>query len=119
MIHIDPTCADLADLEAMAALLERSGAYRVLRQLTPHVGAPPPPGVQTRLGLFVDVETTGLNTERDEIIELAMVPFTYGPGGEIYEVRQPYKALREPGRPVPPEVTAITGIDSWRLKNRS
>ena len=119
MIHIDPTSADPADLEAVAARLERSGAYRVLRQLTPHVGAPPPPGVQTRLGLFVDVETTGLDTERDEIIELAMVPFTYGPGGEIYEVREAFQALREPGPPIPPEVTAITGINDAMVAGKA
>ena len=111
MIHIDPTSANPADLEAIAALLEQSGAYRVLRQLTPRVGAAPPPQTRTRLGLFVDTETTGLDTERDEIIELAMVPFTYGPEGEVYEVREPFQALREPSRPIPPDVTAITGIN--------
>jgi DNA polymerase III subunit epsilon len=103
----------------MAALLEQSGAYRVLRQLTPRVGAPPAAGAQTRLGLFVDVETTGLDTERDEIIELAMVPFAYGPDGEIYGVQEPFQALREPGRSIPPEVTAITGIDDAMVAGKA
>ena len=119
MIHIDPTSADPADLEAMAALLEQSGAYRVLRQLTPRVGATPPPETRTRLGLFVDTETTGLDTERDEIIELAMVPFTYGPDGEVYEVRESFQALREPSRPISPEVTAITGIDDAMVAGKT
>lgn len=111
MINVDPRTVAPADLEAMAALLEQSGSYRVLRQLTPHVGAPPPTGCTPRLGLYVDTETTGLDPGHDEIIELAMVPFTYGPEGEVYEVRPAFQALQEPSRPIPAEVTAITGID--------
>jgi DNA polymerase-3 subunit epsilon len=74
------------DLETMARTLEASGTYRVLRRLAPHSAVEPPPGVVTRQGLVVDVETTGLAAARQEIIELAMVPFTYGLDGRIYAV---------------------------------
>ena len=40
-----------------------------------------------------------------------MVPFTYGLDGEIYAVGEPFQQLRQPSKPIPPEVTAITGID--------
>ncbi len=119
MINVDPKAAKPADLEAMAGLLEQSGAYRVLRQLTPHVGATPSGDVQTRLALYVDTETTGLDPEHDEVIELAMVPFTYGPAGEVFEVRPAFQGFREPSRPIPPEVTAITGIDDAMVASRS
>jgi DNA polymerase-3 subunit epsilon len=95
----------------MATTLETSGAYRVLRRLAPRVPIEPPAGVVTRQGLFVDTETTGLDPTRDEIIELAMVPFTYGSDGQIYCVGEPFQQLRQPSKPIPPEVTAITGID--------
>jgi DNA polymerase-3 subunit epsilon len=75
------------------------------------VARTPPQGVQTRLGLFVDVETTGLDSARDEIIELAMAPFTYGLDGEVYAVGEAFQRLCEPSRPIPAEITAITGID--------
>jgi DNA polymerase-3 subunit epsilon len=52
--------------------------YRVLRRLAPRPPIAIPDGVVTRTGLFVDVETTGLDWRRDEIIELAMIPFRYG-----------------------------------------
>jgi DNA polymerase-3 subunit epsilon len=100
-----------ADLEALAATLEGSGQYRVLRRLQPLPTREPPSGLGTRLGLFVDTETTGLDPARDEIIELAMVPFTYGLDGQVYAVGEPFQALREPSKPIPPEITAITGID--------
>ncbi|MES2035206.1 MAG: 3'-5' exonuclease [Pseudomonadota bacterium] len=98
-----------AELEAMRAELEESGEYRVLRKLSP-------PGTvalsaDTKMGLFVDVETTGLDPARHEIIELAMVPFYYRPDGEITGVGEPFSRLRQPSEPIPPEITALTGID--------
>jgi DNA polymerase-3 subunit epsilon len=109
--HNDPNLQDAADLEAMAATLEASGTYRVLRKLAPRLSREPPPGMSIRQGLFVDTETTGLDPVRDEIIELAMVPFAYGLDGEVYAVGEPFQQLREPSKPIPPEITAITGID--------
>jgi DNA polymerase-3 subunit epsilon len=94
----------------MAAALEASGAYRVLRKLQPRPRLDPPADVQLRTGLFVDVETTGLDPSRCEIIELAMVRFTYGLDGQIYAVGEAFGKLREPSQPIPPEVTAITGL---------
>jgi DNA polymerase III subunit epsilon len=98
------------DLDAMASALNASGRYRVLRRLDPRPFIEPPDDSETRLGLFLDVETTGLDPARDEIIELAMVPFTYGLDGRIFEIHEAFQKLRDPGRPIPPEITAITGI---------
>ncbi len=111
MIHVDPNPQDAADLDALAAKLEATGTYRVLRKLAPRPATEAPAGVKVRQGLFVDTETTGLDPARDEIIELAMVPFTYGLDGEIYAIGDPFQQLREPSKPIPAEITAITGID--------
>lgn len=100
-----------ADLAAMAARLEASGDYRVLRRLAPRRQIEPHDGSPTRLGIFLDVETTGLDPAHDEIIELAMAPFTYGLDGRIFEVGEPFSRLREPSKPIPPHITNITGID--------
>jgi DNA polymerase-3 subunit epsilon len=99
-----------ADLEVMAVTLEASGDYRVLRRLRPRAAIAPPAGMKLRTGLFVDVETTGLDTRRCEIIELAMAPFSYGLDGLIYAVGEAFDQLREPSGSIPPEVTAITGL---------
>jgi DNA polymerase-3 subunit epsilon len=119
LINASPTAESSEDLEAMAQALERSGGFRVLRRLTPLVHREPPPRVQTRLGLLVDTETTGLDAARDEIIELAMVPFTYGVDGEIYQVGEAFQQLRQPAKPIPPEITAITGIDDAMVDGRT
>ena len=119
MSHSDPNLQDAADLEAMAAKLEAAGTYRVLRKLAPQPSREPPPGTSVRQGLFVDTETTGLDPARDEIIELAMVPFTYGLDGEVYGVGEPFQQLREPAKSIPPEITAITGIDDAMVAGHS
>jgi len=119
LINIAPSAEAAADLEAMAETLDRSGAYRVLRRLTPIARREPPAEVQTRLGLFVDTETTGLDPAKDEIIELAMAPFTYGLDGEIYVVGEPFQQLRQPSNPIPAEITALTGIDDAMVEGRT
>jgi DNA polymerase-3 subunit epsilon len=96
--------------EAMAATLEACGDYRVLRRLARRSLVERYDGSPTRLGVFVDVETTGLDPSRDEIVELAMVPFVYGLDGRIFEIKDPFESLREPSRALSPAITALTGI---------
>ena len=99
----DPT------MEALAAQLEASGDYRVLRRLTvPTGGFVPMPHMKR--AVFLDVETTGLDPNVDEIIELAMVPFWYEDSGHIAGVEIGETALREPQKPIPADVTRLTGI---------
>jgi DNA polymerase-3 subunit epsilon len=94
----------------MAATLAASGQYRVQRRIKPRSTIAPADDVKPKLALFVDVETTGLDYAKDEIIELAMVPFTYGPDGRIYEVREPFQRFHQPKSPISSEITKLTGI---------
>jgi DNA polymerase-3 subunit epsilon len=103
----------------MAATLEASGEYRVLRKLQPRSEFCEPDGSRARVGLFVDVETTGLDAARHEIIELAMAPFTYALDGRIFEVGEPFHQLRQPADSIPPEITAVTGITDEMVAGKS
>jgi DNA polymerase III subunit epsilon len=107
------------EAERVIALLEMSGQYRVLRRLRPRLPTGPPEDVPTRRGVIVDVETTGLDTMRDEIIELAMLEFDYSAEGKICGTGASYDAFRDPGRPIPPPVTALTGITDAMVAGRS
>ena len=64
-------------LAAMAEALSRSADFRVLRRLVPRPLSAPLVGQETRTGILLDTETTGLDHVRDEIIELGMVKFDY------------------------------------------
>lgn len=108
-----------ARLAEMAAALQASDQYKVLRRLGPWLPREVPEGVKVRQGLVVDVETTGLDPLHDEIIELAMVPFTYGLDGQIYDVGEAFDRLRQPAEPIPPEITAITGIDDAMVAGKA
>lgn len=78
---------DTVSLAAMADTLAKSEDYRVLRRLVPRSPYLPSIGQETRTAVLLDTETTGLDAERDEIIELGMVKFDYLPDGRI-AVRQ-------------------------------
>jgi DNA polymerase-3 subunit epsilon len=103
--------SDDKDLTAMAQALEQSGNYRVLRRLVPRqVYAPVEPTRKTKLGVLIDVETTGLDTKTAEVIELGMVKFSYSADGQIAHVIDSFGALNDPSIPIPVEVTALTHI---------
>jgi len=57
----------------------------------------------------LDLETTGLDTERDAIIEVAAVKFR----GE--QVLDEFSTLVNPGRPLPSEIVTLTGISDEDL----
>src|SRR4051812_40631377 len=97
-----------SELAAMAEALGRSADYRVLRRLVPRMS--PATGHDTKIGILLDTETTGLDHANDEIIELGMVKFDYTPDGRIVGVRDTFAAFNEPSAPISAEVTALTGI---------
>ncbi|BAH39604.1 exonuclease [Gemmatimonas aurantiaca T-27] len=103
-----------AQHETMVEALELSGDYQVLRRLVVpafyHAPDAAPPGTPLMRGLVVDVETTGLDTARDVIIEFGAVPFDFDGEGRVYTVHPPLSYFEDPGRPIPAEASAITGI---------
>lgn len=98
------------DLEAMAEALKASGQYRVQRRLQPRLRINDSRGAPTRLGLFVDVETTGLDPTIHEIIELGMIPFSYQSDGLICDISSAFEQFQEPSSPIPSTITRLTGI---------
>ncbi len=96
--------------EDLARHLEATGQYRILRRLDPRpLVAEPRPGFP-RIGVVVDTETTGLKRPAAEVIEVGAVAFTFDDAGRFGDVIGVYGGLRQPGAPIPPEITALTGI---------
>jgi DNA polymerase-3 subunit epsilon len=95
----------------MALALEQHGDYRVQRRLKPRLQWPAATHDDVTRVVVLDTETTGLDASKEVIIELALLRVdidnrTGLPVGEV----QVYDGLEDPGRPIPKEVVAITGI---------
>ena len=102
--------------------LEAHDDYRVLRRIQSSTEwlLPAAQG-KSRRGLFVDVETTGLDTETDEIIEVALLPFDYDPStGDVLAVHedQALNELRDPGILIPTDSSQIHGVTDDDVKGK-
>lgn len=106
-------------LEEWRSRLEATGEYRVLRRLQEVDSYEAPNSAQKFVALFLDTETTGLDTRSDSIIELAMVAFEYDLEGNVYRLLRTFSGLEDPGAPLAAEIKAITGITDEELAGRS
>jgi DNA polymerase-3 subunit epsilon len=101
---------DQSSFEEMATALEASGDYKILRRLVPRPISTGPVSPTDKVGVILDVETTGLDHTKHEVIELGMVRFTYSQSDAVTAVTGCFQALNEPSVPISPEITELTGI---------
>jgi len=99
-------------IEQMAREVEQHPDYKVMRRLQPRRSFGVWDGEEDVVQVaIVDTETTGMNADRDEIIELGLVLVAVGvTSGQAFEVLDSYGALEEPSGPIPPETTRVHGI---------
>ena len=103
-------------------LLAADPNFRVLRRVPPVAEwGLEPSTLATRRAVLVDTETTGLDPDRDELIELALLPFDYERDtGRIVSVGEPaLNAFREPSFPIPPEATKLHGVTDAMVKGQT
>jgi DNA polymerase-3 subunit epsilon len=110
-------------LEAEIAItsLHATGDYLVLRKISldQDIRFSRKSSSNSRIGLCLDTETTGLNQNEDKIIELGIVAFGYGPvTGEIIRITGRYNGFEDPGHPIAKEIIEITGITDEMVKGQ-
>src|SRR5690606_38060662 len=108
------------DEAEMIQRLKDSGRYRILQRLDPPPTVPDADKVAfPRLGVVVDTETTGLNPVQEEIIEIGAVAFRYADDGSIGDICATFGALQQPSRPIPADITRITGITDEMVRGQT
>lgn len=111
--------------EALARALEANPDYRVLRRFIPDPSrylpevAAPTDDAFLKTGVFLDVEATGLDTRKDRVLQLALVPFRYDSNGVIADVGAGVSYFDDPGVPISAEITELTGITDDMVKGQA
>lgn len=108
--------------EAAAEILSGHPYYRVLRRVlnTADLALPVLDSDELlRTGAVIDVETTGLESTHDTVIELAIQRFKFDRLGRIVEVREPRSWLQDPGFPLDPQISKITGLTDQDLEGQT
>ena len=97
--------------EEALEILNSSRDFKVLRKLTKLTEFHKKGEIPLLYGVIVDTETTGLDHNKDAIIELGMVKFEYDPNsGIVTRIVNTFNELEQPPFPIPPESTAVNGI---------
>ena len=112
--HLSP------DAEELARALTSYEDYRVLRRVPkpyssmPHMGAMP----DGRCIAIVDCETTGLDSDNDVIIELAVMLCFVDGQSQVIGHFGPFSWLQDPDRELDPKISLITGLGAQHLKGQ-
>lgn len=69
-------------------------------------------------GVILDCETTGLVAGDDKVTQLAMVKVLFDEKG-IISFGERFDRLRDPGKPIPAEVTELTGITDAMVRGKT
>ena len=110
--------SDELEIARAVDLLALHPDFRVLRRLTRT-------DLQTEqfedglTGIVLDVETTGLDPELDEIIELGMFKFKFERNGKVGQIGGEFQRVRQPSGPIPETIVELTGITDEMVAGKS
>ena len=102
-----------------ATRLNQSSDYRVLKRFIPKKQYHNSTQEGNLIGIYLDTETTGLDYNNDQIIELALVPFEYDEEGHIFRILNGYSSFQDPGIMLKEHITLLTGITDDMVKNKT
>lgn len=115
------------ELEQLADQLRKSDEYRVIKKYQKpegyNLGNDDNNSNDRRqnklIGVFLDIEATGLLYTSDKLIELGMVKFEYTADGRIFNLLEEFSGYQDPNVPIPDHITKLTGISDDMVKGHS
>ena len=102
----------------MAKTLNQSDQYRVITKYTKPEFYNQVTDVPLKIGVFLDIEATGLSLENDKLIELGMVKFEYSDDGRIFRILEEFNAYQDPNQKISQFITELTGINDEMVKGQ-
>ena len=104
------------NLKNLATILNQSNEYRVTEKYQKPGFYNTADASNKLIGVFLDVETTGLSYATDKILELGMVKFEYTKDGRIFQLLDEFSGYQDPGLPIPEAITKLTSITDDMVK---
>ena len=104
------------DLKKLASILSKSNQYRVTEKYQKPEYYNIADASDKLIGVFLDVEATGLSYATDKMIELGMVKFEYTEDGRIFRLLDEFSGYQDPGLPIPEAITKLTCITDDMVK---
>lgn len=107
-------------IDQALALITEHDAFQLLARVPEELFDRGAAEGEVKRGLIIDLETMGTNYQKDAIIEIGMVGFEYAPAeGRIVKVDSTYNELNDPGKKIPKDIVAITGITNDDVKGKA
>jgi len=104
------------NLKKLAAILSQSNEYRVTEKYQKPDSYNTADNSNKLIGVFLDIEATGLSYTTDKMIELGMVKFEYTQDGRIFRLLDEFSGYQDPNMPIPEAITKLTGITDDMVK---
>lgn len=106
----------ISNLVKMVDTLNQSDQYRVIKKYQKPEFYNLNGDVPKLIGVFLDIEATGLSFTEDKLIELGMVKFEYSADGRIFRILEEFSVYQDPNMPISEFITQLTGISNDMVK---
>lgn len=74
--------------------------------------------IPKKVGVFLDIEATGLSFTDDKLIEIGMVKFEYSDDGRIFRILDEFNEYQDPDRDISSFITELTGITNEMVRGK-
>jgi len=115
-------------LDQIVDQLRRSDEYRIIQKYKKPIGYNLDSEVSNDasaktedklIGVYLDIEATGLLYSSDKLIELGMVKFEYTQDGRIFNLLEEFSGYQDPNIPISGFITKLTGINDDMVRGHS
>ena len=93
--------------------------YKILRRVPNQIEPVPSQDTKHFIATIIDLETMGMDARNHEIIEIGLLSFSFSNGDGIIGILNSYNELHDHGKPIPAEITKITGITEEDVRGRA